>query len=113
MKYCEEWKIPESRFPDYFTEKLKGDALIFIEDMIKDNPCLTWNKLSVFVAERYANVNREKEVSDRLLSLHSADSEISDEDPEIILERINDYIDKHTPIDLQYDQTDAVKARFL
>lgn len=113
IQYCQEWEIPETRFSDFLKETLRGDELNFVEDLIKADPHITWNRLSTLVTERYANINRQKEVSDRLHSLRFADFETSGEDPATTLERITAYIDKHVPIALSSDQTDAAKARFI
>lgn len=65
------------------------------------------------IAERYSNVNMQKEASDRLHSLRYVDFDTRAEDPATILERITACIDKHTPIALPSDQTNEAKARFL
>lgn len=104
---------PGIPIPQLSEETLKGDALKFAEDMIKDDPHLTWNKLWAFIADRYANITSQKEVSDRLHTLRYADLETIDEDTATTLERITAYIDKHTTIALQSDQSGAAKAIFL
>lgn len=64
-------------------------------------------------AERYANLNRQKEVSDRLNRLRLADLATPGEDPATTLERKTSYIDQHVPIALRANQNDAAKDRFL
>lgn len=113
VDYCQEWEIPQEKYPDYLKETLKGDALNFVSGLRRVEPNIPWTKLSTVIAERYANVNRQKEVSDRLHSLRFADFDTSGEDPATTLERIIAYIDKHTPIALPSEQTDAAQARFL
>lgn len=113
VQYCGEWDIPEHKYADYLRETVRGDALNYITGLRKSDPSMPWSRMSAQIADRYANVNRQKEVSDRLHSLRYADFDTPGEDPATTLERIIDYVDKHTPIALPSDQTDAAKARFL
>lgn len=113
MDYCADRDIEESKFPDYIRHTVKGDARNFITGLRKAEPDIAWGRMQAHIADRYANVNRQKEVSDRLHSLRYADFETSGEDPATTLERIMAYIDNHRPIALPSDQTDAAKARFL
>lgn len=79
---------------------LKNDALNFVKYLIKTDAYLTWNQLSSFTAEIYANVNRQKQILDRLHSLRFGDFETSGEYPATTIKRITTYIDKHVPIAL-------------
>lgn len=112
-EYWADWNIPESNFPDYVRHTVKGNARNFITGLRKAEPDIAWTRMEALIAECYSNVNRQKEVSDRLHSLRFADLDTTGEDPATTLERITAFIDKHSPIALPSDQTDAAKARFL
>lgn len=90
-----------------------GNQYNFVEDILKEDSGITWTRLSTLIAERYANLNRQKEVSDRQHALRFADFETPREDPTSTLERIVGYISKYAPIDLPIDRSDTAKARFL
>lgn len=113
VTYSGEWDLPESDYPDYLKETLSGDVLNFIEDIIRHDKEVSWTRLSGLVEDRHANMNRRKEVSDRLHSLRYEDLDAPGDAPANIIERIKVYIDKHTPIEMESDQTDEAKARFF
>lgn len=66
IRICAEWEIDESEYVDYLQETLSGDPLNYVKGKVEDNPNITWTNLSKLLKERYTNVSRQKEVSDRL-----------------------------------------------
>lgn len=64
---------------------------------------MSWCRLSTINSERYDEVKRQKEMSDRLHALRIADFETSGEDPATTLDGIIAYSDKHVKIALHSD----------
>lgn len=71
---------------------------------------VSWTRSSTLIAERYANINIQKEVLDLLHSFMYFYLDIPCEDPYTTVARIIAYIDKQLPISLATDQSDAAKA---
>lgn len=90
---------------------MTGDALNYVEAKAEDNPHLTWTSLSKLLSERYNNINREKEVSDRLYSMKYEEFHAKAESPATTLDRITAHIDKLAVLTLSVDRTDEAKAR--
>lgn len=113
IKSCNEWEIENYEYIDYLQETLKGDALNYMESKIKSNPDLTWASLSKLLSDRYNDINRQKEASDRLFSMRYGDFHTKGESPATTLDRITAYIDKMAVLALPVDRTDQAKARFV
>lgn len=75
-------------------------------------PNISWNRLTVLTIECYWNINFQKEVSDRIHSLRYAYFTTMVEDPVTTVGLIKAYNDKHVPIALKSNRTDAARARF-
>lgn len=113
LKACTEWEIPPTELTDYLQETVTGDALNYIEGKLEENPNITWIALTKLLAERYNNINRQKETSDRLYSMRYNDFLLEGESPSTTLDRITAYIDKMAVLALPVDRTDEAKARFV
>ena len=100
-------------YPRFLKETLIGDVLKFVEDIIRGDESIIWTRLETMIADRYSNINRQKEVSDRLHSLIYTDFESYGENPATTDDRIIALIDKHATLALKPDQSDAAKVRFL
>lgn len=73
LRACNEWEITANDLVDYVQETVTGDALNYIDGKVEENPSITWNALSKLMTERYNNINRHKETSDRLHSMRFYD----------------------------------------
>lgn len=113
LRACSEWEISDNELVDYLQETLAGDALNYVEAKVEENPNTTWTAISKLLSERYNNINRQKEISDRLHSMRYNDFHISGESPATTLDRITAYIDKMAVLALPVDRTDDAKARFI
>lgn len=87
--------------------------LNFADELTESDPNISWERISTLTAERYADINRQKDVSDWLNKLRFADFTTPGEDLATKLALITSYTDKNLPIALQEDRNDAAKARFL
>lgn len=73
MKACQEWAIGSDEYIEYLQETLTGDDLNYVEDKTEDYPHLPWTGLAELLSERYNNLNRQIEVSDRFFSMKYED----------------------------------------
>lgn len=63
---CLEEEIGSSEYVYYLQETLTGGALNYVESKIENSPKIPWTNLSKLLQEGYNNVNRQKEVSNRI-----------------------------------------------
>lgn len=113
LKACKTWKIPEEELVEFLPEIVTKDALNYVEAKVEDNPNISWTSLCKLLAEEYSNVNRQKEISDRLHSMRYHDFHQSGESPATTLDSITAFIDRMAVLALPVDSTDEAKARFL
>lgn len=68
------------------------------------------DRISILTVERYDNLNRKKEVSDRPNKLRFAYFATPGEDPATTFELITAYIHKHVPMALRSDRNGVAEA---
>lgn len=81
---------------------------------MEDNPNLPRANISKLMQDRYSNVNRQKEVWDRLHSMRLNDLHIKGESPATTVDKITAYIDKMAVFSFQltvWDNESQVYSR--